>query len=175
MKTIEIRPLDRGDDRGGFSCDEPALDRFFQHYAGANQFKLKLGVTYVAVADRRILGFATVTAGSIDRHQLPSARQRRRMPAYPLPILRLARLGVDRAAQGDGIGRRLLRHVLELAVSQRDSVGCVGVVTDAKPGAIAFYEKLGFMPLEGVREGPLHGLPTPMFLDIHTIAAALEG
>ena len=175
MKTIDIRPLDRSDDRSGFSCDDPALDRFFQHYAGANQFKLKLGVTYVAVTDGRIIGFATVAAGSIDRHLLPSARHRRRMPTYPLPILRLARLGVDRVVQGGGIGRRLLRHVFKLAMSQRDTLGCVGVVTDAKPGATAFYEKLGFTPMEGVREGPLHGLPTPMFLDIQAIEVALDG
>jgi GNAT superfamily N-acetyltransferase len=174
-RVVEIRPLARDDDRSGFSCGEPALDRFFEHYAGPNQFKLKLAVTYVAVLEGRILGFATVAVGSIERRELPSARQRKRMPAYPLPILRLARLGVDRTAQGSGIGRMLLRHVFELAVSQRDALGCVGVVTDAKPDAVAYYEKLGFVPLEGVREGSLHGGPTPMFLDIQTIAAALEG
>ncbi|MBZ0252755.1 MAG: GNAT family N-acetyltransferase, partial [Candidatus Methylomirabilis sp.] len=68
----------------------------------------------------------------------------------------------------------LLRHVLALAVAQRDALGCVGVVADAKPGAAAFYAKLGFVPLEGVREGRLHGDATPMFLDIRTLAAALE-
>jgi GNAT superfamily N-acetyltransferase len=174
-RTVEIRPLARDDDRSGFTCGEPALDRFFQHYAGPNQFKLKLAVTYVAMLEKRILGFATVAVGSLERHELPSARQRRRMPAYPLPILRLARLGVDRAAQGSGIGHQLLRHVFELALSQRDALGCIGVVTDAKPEAVAFYEKLGFVPLEGVREGSMHGKPTPMFLDIQSIAAALEG
>ncbi len=46
----------------------------------------------------------------------------------------------------------------------------LGVVADAKPGAIAFYGRYGFVPLEGVREGALHGEPTPMFLAISTIA-----
>lgn len=64
---------------------------------------------------------------------------RRRLPAYPLPILRLARFGVDRRAQGLGAGRALLRHVLALALDPRDSFGCIGVVTDAKPEAVAFY------------------------------------
>jgi len=48
-KAIEIRPLAKDDDRSGFSCGQPDLDRFFQHYAGQNQFKLRLAVTYVAV------------------------------------------------------------------------------------------------------------------------------
>jgi GNAT superfamily N-acetyltransferase len=168
----EIRPLTRDDDRTGFSCGQPDLDRFFEHYAGQNQFKLHLAVTYVAMVDQRIVGFATVAASSLERANLPTT-QRRRLPAYPLPVLRLARLGVDTRAQGLGIGKALLRHVLELAVEQRDRLGCVGVVTDAKPDAVSFYERLGFVALSAVREGRLAGEEMPMFLAIDTIGAAL--
>lgn len=174
-KTIELRPLGRDDDRSGFSCGQPDLDRFFAHYAGQNQFKLHLAVTYVAVVEARIAGFATVAASSIERESAPSARLRKRLPAYPLPVLRLARLGVDSRVQGLGIGKALLRHVLALAVEQRDRIGCVGVITDAKSEAVSFYQRLGFVVVEGVREGLLHGEPSPMFLAIDTIAAALEG
>lgn len=173
--TIEIRPLAQGDDCTAFSSGQPDLDRFFEHYAGQNQFKLHLGVTYVAVAEGRILGFATVTAASIERLKVPSARLRKRLPAYPLPVLRLARLAVDARAQRLGIGRGLLRYVLTLALAQRDQVGCVGVVVDAKPDAVGFYQGLGFVPVEGVREGHLHGEPLPMFLGIGTVQAALRG
>ena len=64
---IEIRPLRPDDDRGAFSCGRPDLDRFFQHYAGQNQFRLHLAVTYVATAPERLLGFATVSVGSLER------------------------------------------------------------------------------------------------------------
>lgn len=174
-KTIEIRPLARDDDRSGFSCGQANLDRFFEHYAGQNQFKLHLAVTYVAVVETRIAGFATVTASSIERASVPSTRLRRRLPAYPLPVLRLARLGVDTRTQGLGIGKALLRHVLTLVVRQRDRLGCVGVVTDAKVETVGFYQSLGFVPIEGVREGLLHGEPLPMFLAIDTIASAIDG
>jgi GNAT superfamily N-acetyltransferase len=97
------------------------------------------------------------------------------LPSSPLPVLRLARLGVDTRAQGWGIGKFLLRHVLCLAVQQRDSIGCVGVVADAKTEAVGFYERLGFVAVQGVREGLLHGDPLPMFLAIDTIASTLEG
>jgi GNAT superfamily N-acetyltransferase len=173
-KTVEIRPLTKEDDRSAFSCGQPDLDRFFEHYAGQNQFKLHLAVTYVAVAEAKIVGFATVAAGAIERGTLPKPRLRGRLPAYPLPVLRLARLGVDARAQGLGIGKALLRHVLRLAVDQRDRLGCIGVVTDAKPDAMGFYESLGFVPLVGVREGSLHSDPTPMFLAIGSINAALR-
>lgn len=69
-------------------------------------------------------------------------------------------------------GKALVRHTLRLALVQRDQAGCVGVVTDAKPGAVAFYQGLGFAALDGVGEGTLHGDATPMFLGIAAIAAA---
>lgn len=172
-KTVEIRPLARDDDRSAFSCGEPDLDRFFEHYAGQNQFKLHLAVTYVALVQSRIVGFATVAPPSIERESVPTARLRKRLPSYPLPVLRLARLGVDSRARGHGIGRALLRRVLALALEQRDLLGCVGVVTDAKVDAVAFYEKLGFSALEHVLEGQLLSEPLPMFLGIGTIASAL--
>lgn len=172
-EDIEIRTLLPGDDRSAFCCGEPAIDRFFRHYAGQNQFRLRLAVTYVAVLAERVLGFATVAVGSIQKRSLPDAALRRRMPAYPLPVLRLARLGVDRSAQGTGIGRLLLRQVLVLALAQRDALGCVGVVVDAKPDAVAFYQDLGFAPLAGLREGGIHGDPQPLFLDIRAVVAAL--
>lgn len=128
----------------------------------------------MAVRALDILGFVTVAAGSLERLSVPDPALRRRLPDYPLPILRLARLGVDRRAQGFGIGSALARHVFALSMAQRDQVGCVGVVTDAKEGAVAFYEGLGFRQIDGVREGLLHGDPIPMFLGIGTIAAAIE-
>ncbi len=170
--VVEVRPLAQSDERSKFSCGQEELDRFFHHYAAQNQFKLHLSVTYVVVVGQDILGFATVTLGSVERASLPSSRVKKRLPNYPLPVLRLARLGVDLRAQRLGVGKALLRYVLELAVEQRDRTGCAGVVTDAKPEAVAFYERLGFERLEGVREGLLVSEPEPMFLSIETIAAA---
>ena len=171
-EEVEIRLLRPDDDRRAFSCGQPDLDRFFHHYAGQNQFKLHLAVTYVVTVEGRLLGFATVTVGSLERRNLPSARMRRRLPSYPLPVLRLARLGVDQRVQGLGVGRALLRHVLSLALNQRDSLGCIGVVTDAKPEAVAFYARYGFERIEAVREGALHGDATPLFLPLSVVDQA---
>ncbi len=171
---LEIRPLSRTDARRTFSCGQPDLDRYFRYYAGQNQFKLHLSITYVATTKGQIMGFATVASSSIERQSLPDDRLRRRLPDYPLPTLRLARLAVEQRAQGMGVGSALLRYVLHLALDQRDRTGCVGVVTDAKADAIAFYERYGFFSLEGVREGVLHGDPKPMFLDMGTIEKAVS-
>ena len=169
---IRIRRLEPPDDRSGFRSGNIDLDRFFQRYAGQNQFRHHIGTTYVSVRGDRIAGFTTVSSGELAAETLAKAL-RRRLPTYPLPILRLARLAVDQRFQGHGIGRLLLRAMLELALEMRDRVGCIGVVVDAKPEAVDFYAGLGFRPMHLI-SGSLGDRPEPiaMFLPIREIAAA---
>jgi GNAT superfamily N-acetyltransferase len=100
---------------------------------------------------------------------------RRHLPSYPLPILRLARLAVDERFQGHGIGKLLLRVMLELALEIRDRIGCIGIVVDAKPDAVSFYSVLGFIPIDLI-SGSLGDRPEPvsMFLPIGQIAVAAK-
>ena len=86
------------------------------------------------------------------------------------PVLRLPRLAVDERAKGQGVGRLLLQAVLALAAKMAADFGCIGVVVDAKPAAVAFYEQLGFVPLE-VIAGELgdRPQPLPMFLELGQI------
>jgi GNAT superfamily N-acetyltransferase len=169
---VEIRLLQASDDRSAFRSGDSDLDRFFQRYAGQNQFRHHLGSTYVAVDQERILGYATVAPGQLEIDDLPAAL-RKKLPAYPLPILRLARLAVDEAVRGQGLGKEILRFVLQLAVRLASDYGCTGVLVDAKAEAIAFYGKLGFVALEVV-EGQSDARPalTPMLLSVREIQAA---
>ena len=172
---MEIRALREADERSLFRSGDPDLDRFFHRFAAQNQFRHYLGVTYVAVEDARILGFATVAPGHVEIEGLPAAA-RRRLPRYPLPVLRLARLAVDRQAQGQGLGGRLLRFVLQLATRMADEFGCTGVVVDAKRGAVQFYAKHGFIPMEAVHgQSDARPRPTAMFIAMRAIRAASEG
>ncbi len=168
-----IRRLESQDDRSGFRSGNIDLDRFFQRYAGQNQFRHHIGTTYVAIQGDCITGFVTVSSGEIMAEELPKPL-RGRLPAYPLPILRVARLAVDVRFQGHGIGRLLLRAMLELALEMRDRVGCTSVVVDAKPDAVDFYSGLGFKVIELV-SGALGDRPEPvaMLLPIREIAVAV--
>jgi hypothetical protein len=67
-----------------------------------------------------------------------------------------------------------LRQVFELALELRDRTGCIGVVVDAKPDAVAFYERYGFTALPDVVEGRMRWPPrsVPMFLSIRDVAHA---
>jgi GNAT superfamily N-acetyltransferase len=171
--TIEIRLLEQADDRKAFRSGDADLDSFFQKYAWQNQFRHHIGNTYVAV-ERRILGFMTVSVSSMEFERLP-ADLKRKLPRYPLPVLRVARLAISEDAQGQGIGRRLMRAAFAMAIELRAKLGCAGVVVDAKRGAESFYSSFGFEPLE-IIEGELQEKPTPrpMFLAIREVESAIK-
>lgn len=172
---MEIRALREDDDRAAFHSGDGDLDRFFHRYAGQNQFRHHIGATYVAVDGGQILGYATIAPGHLEIEGLPVAL-RSRLPRYPLPILRLARLASAAGARGKGIGKALLRFVLRLALKMSDDYGCGGVVVDAKAESAGFYERLGFMKLEVV-EGATEARPRPveMFLPIRDVEDAERG
>jgi GNAT superfamily N-acetyltransferase len=169
MPDFEVRALEPGDDRSGFASGDSDLDRFFQKFAGQNQFRHHVGTTYVALCDGVIAGYVTVSAASIHVDDIPE-KQRKRLPQYPLPVLRLARLAVDRHMQKKGVGRLLLRTVFSLALEMASRVVCVGVMVDAKPDAVEYYRKYGFEEIE-VLEGALgdRPVPIPMFLPLGSI------
>lgn len=171
--SVTIRALAESDERSRFESGHAELDDFFRRSAGQNQFRHHIGVSYVAVtraesgAAESILGFVTVTSATLDADALPNGKP---MPPYPIPVLRLARLAVDRAVQGIGIGRALLRFVFELAERQRDDVGCAGVLVDAKPESVNFYESYGFVRLDTLA-GEILSAPRPvaMYLPLASV------
>jgi GNAT superfamily N-acetyltransferase len=162
--VISVRRLRPDDERKDFRSGNIELDRFFVRYAGQNQFRHHIGTTYVAAEDGAILGFATAAASELTSTRI-SAAAHKRLPAYPIAVLRLARLAVVERAQGRGVGLMLLRAVFALAYKMADEVGCLGVVVDAKPEAVGFYRKLGFVELDVVA-GLLGDRPQPVAMFI---------
>ena len=129
--------------RAGFDCGEPALNEFLQRQAGQLGRK-GFGKTYVALAadGLRVTGFVTLSAGQAQTHSLPAHLK---LPRYPVPILRLGRLAVDRSAQGQGTGQQLMAFALQLALDFSKNVGLYAVVIDAKHDQIkAYYQAMGF-------------------------------
>ncbi|MEM1008530.1 MAG: GNAT family N-acetyltransferase [Myxococcota bacterium] len=163
-----IRRLEPSDNRKNFSCGNDDLDRFFRRFAGQNQFRHHIGTTYIAVEGEEILGFVTVAATQVESSALPEKRKKR-FP-YPIPALRLARLGVATHVQGRKIGLSLLKTVFRIATQMSNDVGCVGVVVDAKTESVGFYRRYGFVEMDGI-SGGLGDRPQPvsMFLPLEDI------
>ena len=75
-------------------------------------------------------------------------------------------LGVDKAYKHQDLGRRLLKQALLITKQSAVRMGCYGLYLDADPSAIGFYERLGFLPLEGDKSPQ----PSPMFISVGSIA-----
>lgn len=163
---MDVRQLRPDDDRSRFRSGDSQLDRFFREYAGQNQFRLHIGVTYVAEEAGEILGFATVAPGALAVQDFP-ATSRKGLPGYPVPVLRLARLAASESSRGKGVGFALLLKVFELAAGMSGDLGCAGILVDAKQQAVDFYKKFGFWTLEPVSgTAASRPEPTAMFLEI---------
>jgi GNAT superfamily N-acetyltransferase len=146
-----IEPLGREHDRSRFDCGEPALNEYLVRYARQNQ-ESGIARTFVAVFDEepnRILGYYSLTVAGIDKANLPQAAIKR-FPNHPIPVVRLARLAVDRGAQGCGLGEDLLMDALTRCLRAAREIGIAAVLLDAKHDrAKRFYARYEFESLPG--------------------------
>ncbi|MBL8600363.1 MAG: GNAT family N-acetyltransferase [Myxococcales bacterium] len=139
--TFEVRRLRASDLTKAFRCGHHGLDNFLRRHALTNQSR-GLSATWVCVVGLEVAGFVTVAATSVKPTEIePHALD---LPPYPAPALLLARMGTALKYQKQGVGDLLLRAVYETACVQAKHVGCVGVLVDAKPGAVNFYARKHF-------------------------------
>jgi GNAT superfamily N-acetyltransferase len=91
---------------GQFDSGETLLDDWLRRRARANQISGATR-TFVICEGQRVAGYYALASGAIMAESSPG-RFRRNMP-NPIPVAILARLAVDRAYQGKGMGRALFR------------------------------------------------------------------
>lgn len=143
-----IEPIRKDHVRSAFDCGVSELDDFIRKYARQNE-RLGLGRTFVATRGRGgpVLGYFTLRAGSVECRALP-LEETKRFPKYPVPVVHLAKLAVDRSARGEGLGERLLLDALRRAFDASVAIAAFAVeviAIDAR--ARDFYVRYGFKPL----------------------------
>ena len=107
-----------------------------------------LSLTFIAAKKNipnKILGYYSVSMGQVDFASLPD-EAKKRIPKYPIPVMRIGRLAVDKSAKGEGIGRDLLMDAFHRALEVAKSIGVYAIVVDAKDdNAKSFYRRYGFL------------------------------
>lgn len=167
MADWTIEPFGKAHDRSAFACGQPTLDDFIRTRVSQYE-KRRLGRTFVAVpaGEKRVLGYYTLAAGTVTFERLPTAASRK-LPKHPIPVILLARLAVDRSAQGKRLGERLLLDALQRSLDLSGHLGAHAVEVNALDNsAVAFYLKYGFAPL---LDNPRH-----LYLPLATIKKALR-
>ncbi len=148
---IELRPVRRveaKDDLDRFDCGVPALDEWLRRFA-LSDHRAGASVTYVLERDTQIVGFYTLAPHTIESETAPGRLGAGRPRQRPIPVILLARLGLDQSVQGTGLGGDLLRDALARCAAAANDIGGRALLAHAKDaGAAGFYQRHGFVPLE---------------------------
>lgn len=140
-----LERLDVRHDLSAFDSGTDDLDDWLRRHALAAQ-QMDTARTFLLTSNDRVLGYFSLTMGSVLRADAP-AKLVRGLPAYPVGMVLLARLAVDRHEQGRGLGALLLAEALRKAVAAGEVAAARLVVVDAIDEAAArFYQRHGFIP-----------------------------
>lgn len=139
-------------DLEGFCCGDDALDgwlhRHARHAEAAGSAR-----TFVAGDGSRVVGFYVFSIGQVEPGDATERLLKGQPANRPVPVIILARLAVDLAHQGQGIGRSLLQDALLRCATAAESVGVRALAAHAYEEAQAFYDRFGF---ESSPTDPLH-------------------
>ena len=125
-----------------FDCGNENLNRYIRTHARENDIN-NLSKTYICEDNGIIVGFVTLCNAQIEFEMMPT-QYKALNPKYPIPAIKIARLGVDVNQQTKGYGKALLWFALRKIMQVASIVGTKFVVVDAKDEAKGFYEKYGF-------------------------------
>lgn len=165
LTLVSINDIDSPFLLKSFDCGIIDLNEFLSKYAKKNH-DLGIGRTFVALdSDKRVAGFFTLSAAQVAIRDIP-LDFRKKLPRYPVPALRLARLAVSKDVQGKGVGKWLLKHSFIKAVQVAEITGLYFLIVDAKETSKSFYEHYGFTTFSNES--------LTYFLPISTIKKAIE-
>jgi hypothetical protein len=130
-----------------FDCGKPDMNQFLSRYADKNR-KLGISSTWVLPVNNLhetnektvIRAYYTLAFSTVSREQIPVDKS---LPAYPVPVILLARLAINRAFQGQNLGKKTLVTALRQCVVLTDhSLPVLGMVIDVLDDeSLSFYQK----------------------------------
>lgn len=136
--------------RDNFDCGIDELNEYLKKYAKQND-KKGIAKTWVVILDlnnTEVLGYYSISMAELKQDSLPE-NARQNLPRYPLPVIRIGKLAVDKSMQGKGLGATLLVDALYRGIRLAEDIGVFGFTVDAiNEKAKNFYLNYGFIPLQ---------------------------
>ena len=146
---FSVEPLGKNHNRTAFSSGSQPLDAYFRTQARQDVEK-RVAATFVLrdTETDRIAGFYSLSSTAVPLDKFPP-EVAKKLPKYPpVPATLLARLAIDSAYRGQGLGEFLLLHALEKSLEHSQEVASTAVIVDAKDEAArSFYLKHRFLEL----------------------------
>jgi len=156
MPIVEFLPLDPNTiNLRTFDCGKETINVYLRRYAAKNM-ALNLNRTFVLTYTAetssekpQVAAYYTLAHQTLVREELSDPS---RLTHYPVPVILLAQVGIDRRFHRQGLGAKTLvyalRHAYQIA-SNPKGVPATGVVLDVLDyDALAFYQSFEFfLPL----------------------------
>lgn len=143
MSLKRVEKLSASHQLNSFDCHVTELNQFLKKYALQSQLSSSAN-TYVALEEDKIIGYYSLSVGSVIHHQAPE-RVTKGLAKHPIPVMILARLAVDKSQQGKGIGQGLLKDVLLRTSHASDIAGIRALLVHAKDEhAKKWYQQFNF-------------------------------
>jgi hypothetical protein len=155
-------------DLNRFNCGKPEMNIFLSHFAIKNM-RLNLSHTWVLPnasenqthQKTQIAAYYTLASSTVMREEIPSGK---RLPGYPVPIVLLARLALDKQFQGDRLGEKTLISALQKSVELTAAgLPALGVTLDVlDKDALRFYQH--YELFESFSDDPMR-----LFVSMHVL------
>ena len=144
MRLAAPAPLDARHILDRFDCGKLTLNDWLLRHARQAQAS-NSAKTFVVADGDRVAGYFSLTVGQVDTLDAPE-RIRKGMGQYPIPVVILARLAVDRAYQGRDIGVGMLQDAIRRTLVIAEQAGIRAMLTHPiDEDAARFYVRFGFI------------------------------
>ena len=144
---MALSPLKESHHRKRFNFDNERINPFLKESANSAA-KRNLSRTFVIEGDDEadIAGFYSLS--NIDV-KIPVPHKLYKKYPNPLPGVTLARMGVDKGYQGQGIAKIMIVDAMRRTLLINENMGVVGLFVDAKDDDLVnFYQNRGFIFLQ---------------------------
>lgn len=157
-------------DRKGFDCGTDELNTFLRQYAVRHR-EAGISMTMVLPEEEPATGicaYYTLSHTEIERRTLPPTIAKK-LPRYPIPVLLLAQLAVNKAVQGQGLGKVTLIRALHHCLQINEHLPSHAVVVDVLKNELQpFYTQYGFQHLD------THQGQTRLFLPMKAVIGLFD-
>ncbi|PCI96422.1 MAG: GNAT family N-acetyltransferase [Alphaproteobacteria bacterium] len=136
--------------RKSFDCGTEELNTFLQQFAVRHR---DAGISKTMVLTSKddegaICAYYTLSHTEIERQSLPQSLAKK-LPHYPIPVMLIAQLAVNKKSQGHGLGKISLICALQHAHEVNLHLPSYAVIVDALDDEVqGFYEPYGFSVLD---------------------------
>ena len=144
LTSCSVVEISVGSKTADFDCGNQLLNNWLASYALAANSAHSTKVYVLENTSKSVLGYYALSMGQIE-FEAGTSRMKKGLGRYPIPIVLITRLAVDKSVQGLGVGVGLLREAVMKALIASVGVGAVGIaVNPIDEMARNFYLRFGF-------------------------------